>query len=111
MAKLVGNELQPGAAPDSKDYLSAFLGEDNKGREYVIEAAGSLSVSDGNWKYIKPSKGAAYAKETNTELGNDKAEQLYNLKADIGEKNNVAAQNPEVVERLKNILEKERNKQ
>lgn len=111
MAKLVGKELQPGAAPDSKDYLSAFLGEDNKGREYVIEAAGSLSVSDGNWKYIKPSKGAAYAKETNTELGNDKAEQLYNLKEDIGEKNNVAAQNPEVVERLKNILEKERNKQ
>ena len=111
MAKLVGNELKPGAAPDSKDYLSAFLGEDNKGREYVIEAAGSLSVSDGNWKYIKPSKGAAYAKETNTELGNDKAEQLYNLKEDIGEKNNVAAQNPEVVERLKNILEKERNKQ
>ena len=39
-----------------------FLGKDNKGRDYIIEQAGSLSVSDGEWKYIAPSKGAAYNK-------------------------------------------------
>ena len=85
MASLMGKPLEEGAGPDSRDHLDAFLGKDLKGRDYVVEVAGSLSVSDGEWKYIAPSNGAAYAKLTNIELGNSKEEQLYNLKQDIGE--------------------------
>ena len=80
MASLMGKPLEEGAGPDSRDHLDAFLGKDLKGRDYVVEVAGSLSVSDGEWKYIAPSNGAAYAKLTNIELGNSKEEQLYNLK-------------------------------
>ena len=98
------------AAPDSKDYLAAFLGEDTKGRAYVVEAANALSVSDGTWKYITPNDYSPYSKETNTELGNAPEDQLYNLKEDIGEKENVATAHPEEVERLKAILDKEKNK-
>jgi len=47
---------------------------------------------------------------TNTELGNDPAPQLYNLKLDPAEKDNAASQNPTVVnsmqEKLKTIKEK-----
>lgn len=110
MANLMGQKLRDGSAPDSQNYLDAFLGKDKKGRDYVVEQAGSLSVSDGTWKYIQPNNGAAYNKLTNTELGNDKADQLYNLKQDIGEKNNMASQLPEKAEKLKSILKTEQNK-
>lgn len=86
------------------------MGKDLKGRDYVVEVAGSLSVSDGEWKYIAPSNGAAYQKLTNIELGNSKEEQLYNLKQDIGEKKNLAAEHPEIVAKLKAIIEKEKAK-
>ena len=110
LASLVGGDIESGVAPDSQNQLEAFLGKDAKGRDYVIEQAGSLSISDGEWKYISPSKGAAYNKLTNTELGNNKQDQLYNLKQDIGEKNNLAEKRPEIVERMKSLLDKEKNK-
>ncbi|MDR1523822.1 MAG: arylsulfatase, partial [Tannerella sp.] len=72
--------------------------------------AGSLSVLDGEWKYISPSNGRAYNKLTNTELGNSKEPQLYNLKQDAGEKNNLAKKFPEKIACFNAILEKERNK-
>lgn len=107
MASLLNVEVKDGAAPDSKNHLNTLLGKDKKGREYIIEQAGSLSVSDGEWKYITPSKGAAYSKLTNTETGNNPLPQLYHLKKDIGEKNNVAAQYPQIVQKFKSILERE----
>jgi arylsulfatase A-like enzyme len=108
LSKLIGSEIPQGAAPDSRDQLNSLFGKDQKGRDYVVEQANSLSVSDGTWKYISPSDGAAFSKWTNTELGNDKVPQLYNLRQDIAEKTNVAAEHPETVEKLKAILEKEK---
>jgi len=70
----------------------------------VIEKAGSISVYDGEWKYIAPSNGYAYNKLTNTELGNDRQPQLYHISTDLGEQHNVAAEHPDVVERLKQII-------
>lgn len=110
MAALMGKELKNGAAPDSRNMLDAFLGKDKTGRDYVVEVAGSMSVTDGKWKYIAPGNGSAYNKLTNTELGNDKNVQLYELKKDLGEKNNVAGQHPEEVKRLQAILETEKAK-
>lgn len=109
-ARLLDKELPEGIAPDSQDQLDMLLGKISKGRDYIIEQAGSLSVSKGDWKYISPSNGRAYSELTNTELGNNKEPQLYNLKQDIGEKNNLATEFPEIVEELKSILEKERSK-
>jgi hypothetical protein len=39
-------------------------------------------------------------------LGNDPLPQLYNLKTDLGEKNNVAPQNPAIVKELTELLQK-----
>lgn len=108
LSSLVGQKQKEGVAPDSQDYLNTFLGKNKKGRKYVIEQAGALSVSTSDWKYITPNNGPAYNKLTNTELGNSKEPQLYNLKKDRGEKVNVAAQNSQKVEELKALLEKEK---
>lgn len=110
MASLVGQPVPEGAAPDSRDQLKALLGEDPNGRDYIIEQAGSLSVQNRGWKYIAPSNGAAYAKLTNTELGNNKEPQLYDLKADIGERTNVAAEHADVVAAMQQCLDQEKAK-
>ncbi len=104
LAELVGVAIPEGSAPDSNNHLKAFLGKDKKGREFVIEQAGALSISTKEWKYIAPSNGAAYSKHTNTELGNSKEPQLYDLTQDKGEKNNRASEFPEKVEQLNTIL-------
>lgn len=110
LTSLLGKEIPSGAAPDSQNQLNTLLGKDKKGRDYIVEQAGSLSVSNGEWKYIAPGNGGAYSKATNTELGNSKEPQLYNLRQDIGEKNNLAAQHPDITEKLEAILKTEKNK-
>lgn len=110
MAALLGSEESVTDIKDSRNYLNTLLGNEQEGRPYIIEAAYSLSVSDGKWKYIETSKAAAYNKLTNTELGNSPEPQLYHLATDIGEQQNVANQYPEKVEELKNILASEREK-
>lgn len=105
MSDFLGISLTDSQKKDSRGQLAAWLGKDRKGRDYVIEQAGSLSISDGTWKYISPSKGKAYDKLTNTELGNSPQYQLYNLKKDIGERTNLAGKYPEKVEALKRKLD------
>lgn len=110
MEKLTGQEMSVEAGSDSHDYLTVLTGKSQKGREYVIESSGSLSISDGEWKYITPNNGPAYNKLTNTELGNSKEDQLYNLREDIGEKNNLSSLHPDKVAAFKKILEQEKRK-
>ena len=109
----MGQPIAEGAAPDSRNYLNTLIGTDNIGRDYIIEASPTtLSVYDGTWHYISPCKAPAYNKLTDIELGNAPHEQLYNLKEDIGEQHNVAEQFPDVVSRLKEILnEEEKNEE
>lgn len=94
MSELLGVSLTCDQKKDSREQLSTWYGKDKKGRDYVVEQAGSLAVSDGEWKYISPSDKKAYEKLTNTELGNAPQDQLYFLKKDIGEKNNLAGRYP-----------------
>lgn len=103
-AALTNQTFDATTAPDTKDHLAALLGKDKKGRDHVIEHAGTFSIIKGDWKYIEPSKGAKMSVQTNTELGNDPQPQLYNLAKDIGEKNNVAATNLEKVKELEGLL-------
>jgi arylsulfatase A-like enzyme len=106
MAALTGQKLELEDAPDSFDVLGALLGRTPTGRDHLVEHAGTLSLIQGNWKYIEPSKGARMNVSTNTELGNDPQPQLYNLKNDLGEKNNVATQYPQEVKQMAARLQK-----
>ncbi|OIN56639.1 sulfatase family protein [Arsenicibacter rosenii] len=111
-AALTGQKLAPQEAPDSFNSLDALLGKDQTGRAFVVEQAlnNTLSVLKGNWKYIEPGNGPAYQKLTNTELGNLPKPQLYDLKADIGERTNVADKHPEIVAELTTLLQSVRDK-
>lgn len=107
MSALIGQQVQSGDGVDSRNQLGAILGNDGVGRDYIIESSGSLSISNGTWKYILPVEGEAYDQLTNTELGNSEGEQLYNLKKDVGEKENLAAKHLDKVKEMKALLQKE----
>lgn len=111
-AKLVGVQVEQNMATDSRDYLSTLLNKKSLSREYLVEHSltNTLSIIKGNWKYIEPSGAMAVNKKTNTELGNLKAPQLYDLSNDPGETNNLAEKYPEKLTEMKNLLESVRQK-
>ena len=94
-AALVGQPLATGEAPDSLVQLDSLLGDSPRGREYVIQQAGTLAVRIGDWKFIRPGKGRKFNRSVGIELGNDAKPQLYNLREDPAETVNLAAQMPE----------------
>lgn len=100
LADLAGQKPAAGAAPDSMDMLPAFLGRDPKGRDWLIEHAGSLALIEGNWKLIAPGNGPKYNRNTNTEMGNDPQPQLYDLSKDIAEQRNLASEYPDRVKAM-----------
>ena len=92
---------------DSEDMLNVLLGKSNKGRTVLVEQGiTSLAIRKDHWKYIEPNKGPAINVLTNTELGNNPLPQLYDLQNDLGEKNNLAAQKPEITNELASLLQK-----
>jgi arylsulfatase A-like enzyme len=106
-ASLAGQKLPAEAGPDSYNYLNTLLGRSKKGREWLVEqsSSGRLSVIEGDWKFIEPGPGEKIQVNTNTETGNDPMPQLYNLKTEIGERNNVATQNQDIVNHLMDLLQ------
>lgn len=100
LAALAGQKLEAEAAPDSFNVLPALLGESPRGRDYLVEQAGSLGLRHGSLKYILPGRGARYNSDTDTELGNDATAQLYDLADDEGERRNVSSQRQEEVKTL-----------
>lgn len=110
MTTLTGQTLARNDAPDSFDVSAALLSRSWIGRDHLVEHAGTLSLIQGDWKYIEPSKGARFNRSTNTELGNDPAPQLYDLKTDLGEKTNLADENPEKVKEMAALLQEIRRR-
>ncbi|MBN1482195.1 arylsulfatase [candidate division KSB1 bacterium] len=111
-ATLINHSLKPEEAPDSIDVLLALIGQDKIGRAHLVQeaAGGFLSLRLNQWKYIAPSKGAKYNATKGIETGRDTDPQLYDVEKDIGERENVAAENPHVVRQMQQLLEDIRQK-
>ena len=93
IASLVGSEIR---TQDSEDLSDVFLGKSQKGREeLVLEATSRTAFRKGDWVMIPPYKGPAINKSVNIELANADVYQLYNLKDDLSEQNNLAESNAE----------------
>lgn len=107
MAGLTNQKYDVASASDSQNQLKTWLGTDTKGRAHIIEQSGTLSIVQGNWKYIKPNKGPAYNPKVDIEYGNDEAEQLYDLSRDPFERYNLATSVPVKLAELKNLLQNE----
>ncbi len=104
-ASYLGVSYSQDEAVDSQNHWKSLLGEDTKGREYLVKSAGTFSIIKGDYKYIRPNGGAKINKSVNIELGNDEIPQLYNLKIDKGEKNNIAPTNKNKVDELDKLLQ------
>ncbi|WP_293912938.1 MULTISPECIES: arylsulfatase [unclassified Sphingobacterium] len=92
-------------AVDSQNQWKALTGNDKKGRAYLVKSSGTFSIIQGDYKYIKPRKGAKIDKAVNIELGNDEQPQLYNLRTDKAEKDNIANRNINKVKELEQLLQ------
>lgn len=90
LAELAGADVPAGALPDSRNQLPALLGEDLTGAPHIIESAngGPLAIRCGKYKYYKRGK----------------KEHLYDLSADLKEKQNLAADRPELTRKLRELL-------
>ncbi len=112
LASLTGARIPRGAATDSRDNMASLTGHDREGRDYVIEQASNhaLSVRTPQWKYIEPSKGTPMVSwGPKIETGYLMSPQLYRISEDGCETVNVAEEYPDVVERLADILARERS--
>ncbi|WP_200979347.1 arylsulfatase [Echinicola sp. 20G] len=99
LADLVGSNQK---GQDSEDLLEAFMGNSEDGRDQlVLEATSRTALRQGDWIMIPPYDGPAVIKSVNIEIGNSDEYQLYNLKEDIGQQNNLAASNPKKLEEMK----------
>lgn len=105
-ASLLGQKLPIGQAPDSENQLPALLGKKKQGREFIVtgNTKRDLSIIKGDWKYIKPGSGASWASMVGIETGKSIEPQLYNLKADLAEKDNMAKQNLQKLNELQDLL-------
>lgn len=111
LAALTGQQLAADGCLDSMDVLGALLGEQGaKGRESLLQqnnGGGNFGFREGNWKLVRLQSGAAGKKGKLGKKadGSAASEQLFDLSRDPGEKTDVAAEHPEVLQRLRERLD------
>ncbi|WP_019028880.1 sulfatase family protein [Colwellia piezophila] len=108
LAQFIGVELAQGEAIDSENMLPALLDAKAKGRQDMLEESFTLSLRSGKWKYIAPFTGTTpnwLANKTAIENGLKTSPQLFDISTDRQEQVNLAAEYPEVVERLQQRIE------
>ncbi|MBN2632076.1 MAG: arylsulfatase [Bacteroidales bacterium] len=92
--------IEPPENIDGISFLPTLLGKEQKDQhEYLYwefhEQGGKVAVRMGNWKAVRRDVDKTPRGMT----------ELYDLSTDIGEKNNVAGQNPDIVKRMEEIME------
>jgi arylsulfatase A len=110
-ADVLGVKLPASAGVDSVSLLPALLGKARKPlREAVVHHSfnGTFAIRQGKWKLeLCPGSGGwSFPRPGRDDTSKLPSTQLYDLSADIGEKKNVQAEHPEVIERLTALLEK-----
>ncbi|QGN54147.1 sulfatase-like hydrolase/transferase [Novosphingobium sp. Gsoil 351] len=103
-ARLVKARLAPEQAIDSRNMLSALLGTDRKGRDYLFtESVPTRAIRSGAFKYIAPARypaTAAFIAGKGIEGGASASPQLYDLRRDPSERRNLASARPALAARL-----------
>ncbi len=96
-ATLLDQPLPEGSAPDSQDALAALLGGKTDKDTRIVQEAQGFALREGNWKLVLQGKPGNHQ---------NAAPKLYNLTDDIGENQNVAAENPDRVKSMATALTK-----
>ncbi len=100
-AHLAGFNVSDDRTIDGVDQTELLLGKSNEGpRDNFLYL--NNAVRQGKWKYLRAEhKIPGYAQDRDRE----QVEELYDLAADVGERNNLAAKYPEKVSELKRLME------
>lgn len=116
IAELLDVDLQPETAEDSYSFLANLLNEDaNPYRNtltMVSGRTGALVIRQGDWKYLDGvdmttwDQSQTYNPNEYPGAPDFRKPQLYNLKTDVFEKNDLYMQMPEKVMELQGIIEK-----
>lgn len=110
-ADILGVKLPETAGEDSVSVLPALRGQAQQPlREAVVHhsANGSFAIRQGRWKLeLCPGSGGwSFPRPGRDDASRLPPIQLYDLAADVGEKQNLQDRHPEVVARLTKLLEK-----
>ena len=99
-ANLCGFDVPKDRRIDGIDQTKLLLGKTKSGRkDFYFNKAGYRL---GKWKYLKPN---AHFHGYAVEETRKKVDELYDLEADLGERNNLAEKHPEIVAKLKARME------
>ncbi len=106
LASFLKQEIPVGDAPDSQNLMNSWLGKSDAGREFLLEEGYTYALRKGDWKYIKPTKtnGADWIKNKQIDSGHRIEKRLFNLKTDISETRNLAADHPDILQELEQKL-------
>jgi arylsulfatase A len=109
LAEITGATIPESAGEDSASLLPLLKGEDKPVRETLIHHSiyGYFAIREGNWKLLVCPGSGGWSKPNDADAKKRKlpAVQLYDMSTDEGEKKNIQAQHPEIVQRLKAKLE------
>ncbi|MFK7920642.1 MAG: arylsulfatase [Bacteroidia bacterium] len=107
LAELIGNPQVAHDHLDSQPMLRTWLGQQDQGRAFMIEESYTLSLRQGDWKYIRPimRDRPNWLAAKNIEGGFEKIPQLYDLRQDPGEQENLAERIPERVQAMEQQLQ------
>ena len=92
-AKLTGATVPSDRTIDGKDVLDILLGRPDATSPHKVLYYETDGIRRGDWKLVRV-----------TAKGRGRVSELYNLKDDVGERNNLAAERPDVVEELEELL-------
>jgi len=110
VADICGTPLKPGEGEDTESMLPILLGKKEAGRNDLIvhSVDGEFGIRQGDWVYIDcPGSGGWTTKKNVIPLPkNAPPVQLFNLKNDLGQDNNLQGSNPEKAKAMKALLEK-----
>lgn len=110
-AEILDAKVPDNSAEDSVSFLPVLLGKESApAREALVHHSinGSFAIRQGQWKLaLCPDSGGWSAPRPGSAAAtNLPPVQLFDLAADIGERNNVQAAHPDTVERLRKLLMK-----
>ncbi len=98
-ANLCDFEVPKDRRIDGIDQTDLLLGKRKTGRDYFY--FNNAGVRKGKWKYLKAN---AHFHGYAVEKDRAKVEELYDLEADLGERNNLAEKHPEKVAELMALM-------
>lgn len=107
LADIVGAAPGPDAAEDSVSLLPMLRGEPASSRGVPVvhhSSAGMFAVRDGDWKLVLGNGSGGRQEPRGEPFG--RPYQLFDLSRDPAEAHDVAADHPEIVERLEATLER-----